>query len=83
MKLCKVDENNVDVLMATYNGEKYIAEQIESILNQTYKSFKLIISDDCSNDNTLEIIQHYSKLDSRIIYQTNSSNIELSKTLKS
>ena len=36
----------VDILLATYNGEKYIVEQIESILNQTHKEFRLLISDD-------------------------------------
>ena len=49
----------VAILMATYNGEKYIAEQIESILNQTYKDWFLFISDDGSKDATLDIIQTY------------------------
>ena len=40
----------IDILMATYNGEKYLREQIESILNQTYTNIRLIISDDCSTD---------------------------------
>ena len=56
----------IDILMATYNSEKYIREQIESILNQTYSNFKLIISDDCSNDSTREILKEYAKKDSRI-----------------
>ena len=47
-------------MMATYNGEKYIREQINSILNQSFKDWKLFISDDCSSDNTLSIIQDYS-----------------------
>ena len=42
----------VGVLLATYNGEKFIGQQIESILAQTYADFKLIIADDCSTDNT-------------------------------
>lgn len=49
----------VDILMATYNGEKYIAEQIDSILNQNYEDWKLYIRDDGSNDKTLEIIKKY------------------------
>lgn len=57
----------IDILMATYNGEKYLKQQIESILKQTYKNFRLIISDDCSNDNTREIIKQYEKQDERII----------------
>ena len=43
----------IDILLATYNGEKFVKEQIESILNQTYENFNLIISDDASTDNTL------------------------------
>ena len=36
----------IDILLATYNGEKYLKEQIDSILNQTYKNIRLVISDD-------------------------------------
>lgn len=56
----------IDILMATYNGEKYVTEQIESILNQDYKDINLIISDDCSKDNTREILKGYENKDSRI-----------------
>lgn len=56
----------VDILLATYNGEKYLAEQIESILNQTYKDINLIISDDNSSDSSLKIIEEYAKKDDRI-----------------
>lgn len=49
----------VDVLLAVYNGEKYLKEQIESILNQTFKDFKIIIRDDGSNDKSAEIISRY------------------------
>lgn len=56
----------IDILMATYNGEQYVAEQIDSILAQTYTNFNLIISDDNSNDNTRSILQEYAKKDSRI-----------------
>lgn len=67
-------EERIDVLMATYNGEKYVAEQIESILNQTYKNFRLIISDDCSTDNTVQILKEYEEKDDRVIvyYQNNN-----------
>ena len=59
-------QETVDVLLATYNGEKYIREQIESILNQTYKNIRLIISDDCSKDNTPGILKEYEKKDNRV-----------------
>ena len=58
-------EEQIDILMATYNGEKYLKEQIESILNQTYKSIRLVISDDCSKDRTKEILKQYEH-DNRI-----------------
>ncbi len=51
----------IDILMATYNGEKFINIQIDSILNQTYKEWKLIIRDDGSTDKTVEIIKEYEK----------------------
>ena len=58
-------EEQIDILMATYNGEKYLKEQIESILNQTYKSIRLVISDDCSKDRTKEILKQ-NEHDNRI-----------------
>ena len=58
-------EEQIDILMATYNGEKYLKEQIESILNQTYKNIRLVISDDCSKDRTREILKQYEQ-DKRI-----------------
>ena len=52
---------HVLILMATYNGEQFISDQIESILNQTYKNWKLVIHDDGSTDNTLDIINKYAE----------------------
>jgi rhamnosyltransferase len=52
--------------MATYNGEKYIKEQIDSIINQSYKNWELLIRDDGSNDKTVEIIKEYIQHDNRI-----------------
>ena len=51
----------VEILMATYNGEKYIGEQIESILSQSYTNWNIRISDDCSKDKTAEIIKKYAE----------------------
>jgi len=47
------------ILLATYNSEKYIREQIDSIISQTYKNWKLIVRDDLSTDNTIAIIKEY------------------------
>jgi len=49
----------ISVAMATYNGAKYLIEQLESIRNQTYKVDEIIVVDDCSNDNTIELINEY------------------------
>jgi|694.fasta_scaffold155536_2 glycosyltransferase involved in cell wall biosynthesis len=54
----------ISVLMPVYNCESYIAEAVESILNQTFSDFELLIIDDCSTDNTVSIIKSYN--DSRI-----------------
>lgn len=67
--------NKIKILMATYNGEKYLAEQIESLLNQTYSNWSLSILDDCSTDTTIEIIESYIKNDARISYKKNATNM--------
>lgn len=50
----------IDILMATYNGEKFIKEQLDSILNQSFVDWKLYIHDDGSTDRTVEIINRYA-----------------------
>jgi len=57
---------NIDILMATYNGEKYIENQILSLQQQTHKNWILYIRDDGSTDSTLEILENFSKNDNRI-----------------
>lgn len=56
----------VDILMATYNGERFVGEQIESIQHQTYQNWRLLVSDDCSSDGTLDVVKAYAAKDSRI-----------------
>lgn len=51
----------IDIIMATYNGEKYIREQLDSIISQSYKKWKIIIHDDGSCDNTVDIIKDYAQ----------------------
>ena len=60
-----VNNRSVAILMATYNGEKYLREQIDSLLAQTYRDWTLYIQDDGSKDATLDIIKEYS--DERIV----------------
>lgn len=61
--------------MTTYNGEKYLHDQIDSILNQTICDFELIICDDCSSDSTWSILTEYAKKDNRIYCYRNDRNI--------
>jgi glycosyltransferase involved in cell wall biosynthesis len=56
----------IDILMATYNGGKYLEAQIFSLLGQTYKDWNLYIHDDGSSDNTVSIIQKFKSIDNRI-----------------
>ncbi|RJL38792.1 glycosyltransferase family 2 protein [Pectobacterium carotovorum] len=59
---------NVDVVVATYNGEKYIRQQLESILQQTHHDFRVLIRDDGSSDNTVKIIKEISASDPRVFF---------------
>ena len=63
----------VSIIMPSYNTAKYIKNSIESILNQTYKNWELLIVDDCSTDNTDEIVSAYLS-DDRIKYLKNEKN---------
>lgn len=54
------------VIMSTYNGSKYIKEQVDSILSQSFKDFTLFIRDDGSTDNTVELLQELANADERI-----------------
>lgn len=68
--------------MTTYNGEKYLCEQLDSILSQTYKDFELIICDDCSKDKTSEILNKYEQKDSRIKVFINKQTLGFKKNFE-
>ncbi len=67
----------VSVCMPVYNGAKYLNEAIESIQAQTLSDFELIICDDASTDNSVEIIDRYGQQDKRIRWSSNSTNLGL------
>ena len=65
----------ISIAMATYNGELFIREQLDSILTQTLSDWELIVCDDGSTDNTLSILQEYANNDSRIKIYQNETNL--------
>ena len=67
----------VSIVVATYNGSLFLLEQLESIKNQNYKNFEIIISDDASTDSTIEIINSFVKQNSdlRIKLNFNKKNL--------
>ena len=72
----------VDILLATYNGEEYLREQIDSILNQTHTEFRLLISDDGSKDSTRKILEEYKNKDSRIEVFLQENNLGVVKNFE-
>lgn len=71
----------ISVVMSVYNGEKYLKDTIDSILNQTEDSFEYIIINDCSTDDSLNILREYEKLDDRIVIINNEKNLKLPASL--
>lgn len=65
----------VNIGMPVYNGEEYIRDALNSLLEQTFRDFELIISDNASTDLTGEICQEYAQRDSRIVYVRQNENI--------
>ena len=72
----------ISVVLCSYNGERFINKQIESILNQTVKSVEIIIVDDCSTDNTLEIIKEIASLNANIKFYQNDRNLGFNKNFE-
>lgn len=69
------DYGLVSIITPTYNSENFIDETIKSILSQTYNNWELIITDDCSTDNTFDVVSKYAQEDNRIkIYKLNKNS---------
>jgi len=67
----------VSICMPNYNFAQYLPEAIESVLRQSYTDYEFIIIDNCSTDNSADIIKRYAESDSRIRFSINRSNIGL------
>jgi glycosyltransferase involved in cell wall biosynthesis len=70
-----MEDRLVSVALCTYNGAKYIQEQIESILQQTYSNLEIIVVDDCSKDDTIGIVKSIAEKDARVQYFVNETNL--------
>lgn len=68
------DNGLVSIIMPTWNCADFISESIHSVLAQTYQNWELLIQDDCSKDNTYEVVKPYMEVDSRIKYECNPKN---------
>lgn len=63
-----MNNKKVAILMSTYNGEKYIKEQLDSLLNQSYKNIEIYIRDDGSKDKTINIVKEYENKYNNVIF---------------
>lgn len=70
----------ISVIMPNYNGEKYVSEAIQTVLDQTYRNYELIIVDDCSTDCSADIIRDFAQKDDRIVLIWNAENQGVSVT---
>lgn len=77
------NQPTVSVVMATYNGEKYLREQLDSILAQTYPIHELIIQDDCSTDYTPQICREYEAKYPCVHFYENDHNLGFNENFKS
>lgn len=72
----------ISIVLCTYNGEKYLAEQLQTLTGQTFPFYELIICDDASSDSTVSIIQRFAETDSRIKVFQNKNNLGFNKNFE-
>ena len=71
----------ISLIMSVYNGEDYLSEAIDSVLNQSFTNWELIVINDCSTDGTGEILAKYESQDARVKVYTNEVNLRLPSSL--
>ena len=71
----------ISLIMSVYNGEDYLSEAIDSVLNQSFSDWELVVINDCSTDSTGEILSRYESQDTRIKVYTNEVNLRLPSSL--
>jgi glycosyltransferase involved in cell wall biosynthesis len=71
-KIYVTEKPVIEVILATYNGEKFLAEQLDSLFAQTWTNFRLLVNDDGSSDSTLNILNHYAaQHPDRLLWEVN------------
>lgn len=75
-----MDQGLVSIITPMHNAQKYIVQTIESVQAQTYNNWEMIIIDDCSTDESAEIVKELAKADERIHYYCNEQNIGVAQT---
>ncbi|MBS1521298.1 MAG: glycosyltransferase [Bacteroidetes bacterium] len=65
----------VSIALCTYNGERFLSKQLDSLLSQSYNNIEIIVTDDCSTDNTWGILQDYADKDARLKRYKNEHNL--------
>ena len=73
--------DKISVVLTTYNGEKFLKEQLDSLYNQTMLPDEIVVVDDCSNDKTVEILEKY-KNTKGLRYYVNDVNIGVNKNFE-
>jgi glycosyltransferase involved in cell wall biosynthesis len=72
----------VSIVLATYNGEEFLEQQLESLFQQTYTNIEIIAVDDCSSDKTVEILSKYAEKHRNFKVFVNEINLGFIKILK-
>ena len=72
----------VSIIVATYNGEKYLEAQLASIASQTYNDVEVIICDDKSTDETVNIVKEFAKNNTKVSYHINEVNVGVNKNFE-
>lgn len=78
----KISPGLVSIAMCTCNGAVHLKEQLDSLIRQTYQHLEIIIVDDCSTDNTPQIVKEYAQKDNRIKFYQNEKNLGYNKNFE-
>ncbi len=77
-----MEEDSIQVLVCTYQGEQFIAQQLDSIVAQSYQSIEIHVFDDCSKDRTQEIVKEYCEKNPKIYLHINNQNMGFLKNFE-